>query len=415
VTAPLLTGDEFSLWLWDDVSGEREIVPYVDAGLDGGRYLSGSGSVRVPASSTIASLFMGSTPGREFELCSLRAFYRDATAPLWSGPVSGAQMRSTGDRGYVDILFEEFCGHFLRRRQVLEDNLDPLAFAAALTAADNIALALMRYQIGPASLGIPHTPSTYPVGVSRTDFTPFTPDVAADHSPGLSSSTPAIAEQSGTSLQELIEQFCEQEDLALLCADNLDGTFDLDTDCPFQVEDVSASVVFGQWYGNLASFEATTDLQSLANVWCLEGASKATHVFVDDSTSIGVRGVFEAKAQKPQDSASSGDVTSSAGWLLSRHKDGTITYKAELLESAGCRFNADWGRRSKIGFDEAVYGYQFAQVVQEWSCKAENGGPPRFSFVCGVPKLHYERELADFVGTRGPRFGGGRWRDKRGH
>lgn len=395
-----LTNDDASVWL---------PVPYIDLDLEGTRYMSGSGSIVVPSSSDIVSTFMGATVAEEFANCSLRAWYRDLSAPLWSGPVTGARMRSTGDRGTVEIVLEQFYGHFLRRRQFLESAMAQIAFTSGTTAADNIALTMIRKQMGAS----PTTPATYPLGVSRTNFGPFTPAGASNHSPAQSSSMPGSREQSGTNLQDWFEEFAEQEDLAPLMSDPLTQAFTVDVAYPFENDDLSASIRFGQWYGNLAEFEVVSDYRSLANVWCIEGNTAGTHTFTSDSGSITVWGVFESRAQKPQETADSTDTSAAAGWLLGRYAAGSITYKATILETSGCLFNVDWFQRDRVRFEEAVYGYAFDQVVRDWSCRASDGGPPEFDFVMGDMRTDTSRHLARMVGTAGPRFGGGRWRNKR--
>lgn len=408
--AAFLDDQALSLWLYDAAGTLREPIHAIDASLEGGRYESGGGSITVPTSSALVSLFMGATVGEEFRECSLRAFYRDTATPLWSGPMAGARMKSSGDVGTVEIVFEQFGGHFLRRRIIAETNLVSYGFSAGAKAADNLAINFMTRAIGPGEVD----PATYPLTLDRDDFGSFTPGVVAEHSPAQSSSTPALVEQSGTNLRDFIEELAEQEDLAILCTDNLDQTFDLDIAYPFQDDDVSDVVIFGQWYGNLVEFEATNDLMSLANVWQIEGFNTSTHVYDHNSASVTAWGIFEGRAQKPQNSANAADVATAAGFLADRYAGGTVTYRARIAEVPGCLFNVDWGHRDRVTFDDAVHGYQFEQVCIAWRLKMTNGGPPDLEIVFGDPPLDSAKQMADYVGTRGPRYGGGRWRSKRG-
>ena len=125
------------------------------------------------------------------------------------------------------------------------------------------------------------------------------------------------------------------------------------------------------------------------------------------------RSVYEAHAQKPQASNNSADLAAGAAYLADRYGTGTLTYRAELLETTGTKFNVDWSQRSKIRVVDPVYGYDFTQVCVEWELEASAGDYPKLSFVFGTPALNWDKNVAGYVGAPGPRFGGGRWRNKR--
>lgn len=403
-----LDDQALSLWIWDGAGTLIAPVYPIDAALEGARYQSGAGSITVASSDPIVALFQGATVGQEFANCSLRAFFRDPTTPLWNGPMTGARLRSAGDAGLVEIDFTQFFGHFTGRRLISESAMDSIAFSTSAKGADNIARNIMARQIGPTGVV---TPATYPGGVSRQDFGPFNPDVAAELVTPLSPSLPATEEQSGTDLRSWVEMWCENEDLAVICTDNLDQTFDLDVDYPFLETDRTDTIIFGQWYGNLVSFEVTNNIEDLGNVWSVEGAAAGVHVYSSDAGSITVWGVFEKRQQKPQDGAgNTPDVTNSAGYLKTRFADGTIGYKAIIAETPGCLFNVDWFHRDAVSFDEAALGYQFEQTCSAWRLKMKDGGPPDLEFVFGIPPQDANRQIAAYVGARGRP---GVWRNKR--
>ena len=404
----MLDDQALSLWIWNGAGTRICPVYALDVALEGARYQSGAGSITVASSDPIVALFQGATVGQEFANCSLRAYFRNTATPLWSGPMTGARLKSSGDTGTVDIDFTQAAGAFMGRRVLSETAMASLTFAAAFKGADNIALNVMARQIGPTGVV---TPITYPGGVSRQDFGPFDVNVAAEHTPALSSSLPATEEQSGTDLRSWVESWCENEDLAVLCTDNLDQSFDLDIDYPFMLTDRTASVIFGQMYGNLVSFEVTNNLEDLGNVWSVEGATTGTHVYSSDAGSITVWGVFEKRQQKPQNGAgNAADVSTSAGYLKTRFADGTIGYKAVVAEAPGCTFNVDWFWRDAVSFDEAVYGYQFEQTCTAWRLKSQNMAPPDLEFIFGIPPQDANRQTAAYVGARGRP---GVWRNKR--
>lgn len=403
----MATGD-LGVWMVG-VDGSSWPVDFLSLSVTGSRYVDGAGSITVPASSPVVSMFMGSTVGEEFGQSSLRVFYRDATTPLWSGIMAGARLQAAGDDGEVEILFEEAIGHAIRRRLITKTAQASQTITAGTIAADNIALFLMWDAMGPT----PTEPTGYPAAADRDDFGAFTFEVAAAHSPAESSSMPGLEEESGSTLADMIPEFCEQEDLALVLTDNQDQTYDIDVAYPYEAEDVSADVIFSAWLGNLEGFEANVDVKSLANVWSFEGATSASHSYVDNSASVTVWGVYEAHAQKPQASNNSSDLSAAAGWLTDRYGSGTMTYSATLVESTGCQFNVDWGRRSKVRVIDPVYGYDMDQVCVEFELSADDGDYPQLSFVFGTPALNWDKSVGGYVGAPGPRFGGGRWRQKR--
>ena len=401
--------DQLGVWFCGSDGSTWPVDDFLDLNVTGARYLDGAGSITVPASSQIVSLFMGSTVGEEFAQSSLRVFYRDTATPLWSGIMAGAKLQSTGDEGVVEILFEQVAGHALRRRLLTKTSQASEAITAGSINADNIALFLMRDAMGPT----PTEPTGYPAAADRDDFGVFTIEVAAAHSPAESSSQPALEEQSGANLLDLIPEFCEQEDLALELTDNQDLTYDIDVGYPYEAEDVSADVIFSAWLGTLVDFEADVDIKSLANVWSVEGATSASHTYLDNSAGIAAWGVYEAHAQKPQAANNTNDLASASGYLADRYGTGTLTYRATLVEASGTMFNVDWNQRSKIRVVDPVYGYDFDQVCVEWELAASNGDHPELSFVFGTPSLNWDKNVAGYVGAPGPRFGGGRWRNKR--
>lgn len=406
---PAKRHDELRMLMFNDRGTDIEYVPFLDADLTGGRWMSGQGSFSVPASSPIVATFKGTTVGEEFSGRSLRAFYRHDTEPIWSGPTSSATLKATGSTGVVNIVLDQFYGHFLRRRQLLATALAELNYTGAPLEADNLILAIMKDQIGPT----PPAVATYPVGVSRTDFFPYSPTVHAAHGPALSPNFPIVREQSGTGLVDVFEAIAEAEDLAAVMADPLDNAFEMDVDYPYEDQDVSDDVIFGQAFGNLVDFEASADYRSLANVWCVEGKDAAHHTFDHHPGSISVRGVFEARAQRPQDTADTNDAARIAEWKKDKHGGGTIAYSATIREMAGHLFNDDWGHRSRVGFAEALFGYQFTQVVREFNLKASNNGPPAISCEMGAQRMDLSRDLAARLGTPGPREGGGYLWNKR--
>lgn len=396
------------IWLYahDGNQHTGEPVDYIDFSVTGGRYKNGDGTFTVPASSRLVDLFMGSTVGKEYLEAMLRVYYRDATTPLWTGMMGSARMSSVGDEGEVEIVFEQAMAHALRRRLLTYTGQAAKGYTSGTVAADNIALGIMDEAIGPNEV----TPTGYTA--TRTDFGSFTFEVAAAHSPALSSSLPALEEQSGSTLIDLIPEFCEQEDLALICTDNGDYTFDIDTDYPY-AEDVSSTVVFSSWLGNLVNFEAVSDLKSLANAWSVEGATVASHQWAFNTGSITARGVYEAHAVKPQDANNSPDALSSATWLSDRFGTGTLSYQAEIAETTGCLFNVDWGLRSTVRFNDTVHGYEFDQTCVGYELSASDGGPAELVATFGTPRLSSTDMALEFTGTRGPRMGGGRYRNKR--
>lgn len=390
-------------------SGEDKtrITDYLDLKVRGGRFLDGEGSITVPASSPIVGLFTGTYPHEEFRMTTMRIFYNDADTPLWAGMMSGATLRSMGDSGTVEILFEQSVAHALRRRLVTKTAEASAGYT--VTAADNIILEIMRNAIGPS----PVEPTGYPAAADRDDYKGLTFEVAAAHSPAESSSIPVLQVQSGNNLLDVIQGLCEQEDIALEVVDNEDNTYGIDCTYPYGV-DVSDDVIFSAWLGTLVSFEVFSDHKSLINTLSIEGATAAgSHTWEGHTASITAHGVYEAHIQKPQATDSTGDITTAAGWLTDRFNSGTQTYRAEIVQGTGTMFNVDWGLRSTVRFVEPVFGYDFDQTCTEWELTAKDGGPPELSVTFGVPQLNQDAIVAGYTGTPGPRFGGGLFRNKR--
>lgn len=396
-----------SFWMWSADGSIIEPVPYIDVSGRLGRYKNGGLSLTVPSSSAIVSLFQGATVGQEFAQTSVRMYHRSAT-PLLTAIMGGATMKSTGDAGTAEIFFDEAFIHFARRRVLSKTAQASASFSGV--AADTVALGIMMAEMGPTVV----TPATYPPGESRTDFGQFTVTVAAAHSPALSASLPDMEEQSGTNVAGLMEEFFEQEDLAVLCEDNLDQTFDIDVDHPFELTDRSASVVFGEWYGNMTGFEAVNNIKALANVWGIEGANVGSHNYVSEPGSIAAWGVFEAHGQKPQVAANSADAAQAAAYLMTRFANGVVTYRADIIERDGCLFNVDFFWRDRVRFESAVWGYTFEEVLQEVEFKGSDGGPLAWQYTFGVPPVSSLSDTESFVGRRGAGAGeGNRWRNKR--
>jgi hypothetical protein len=387
----------------------RTRLDFVSMDIEGGRYLNGGGSVTFPASSPVADLFQGSTIGQEFKEATLRVYYRGATTPLWTGIMGSSIMRSNGETGEVEIVFEEAAGHALRRRLITTTGQADVVFAG-LDAADNIALSLLTTHVGSASV----EPTGYPGGLNRANFGSFTFDVAALHGPALSASVPDATMQSGGTLLDTLPEFMEQEDLALLCTDDQDGSFNLDTDYPYVDADLTATVIFSTWLGNLASFQATTDTKSLANVWSVEGKTPATsHIYTYNSASVTAWGITEAHGASPQETDNAAATSDLADYMAARYGNGTLTYDVEIVESTGCLFNVDWGLRDTVRFVDAAQGFDFNETCTGFQLSAEDGGPPKLSFTFGTPRLDTAEQVKEWTGTRGPRFSGSRWRTKR--
>lgn len=398
------------VWLSTGTGGTKTRLDYVSMDIEGGRYFNGGGSVTFPASSPVVDLFMGSTIGQEYKEATLRVYYRNATTPLWTGIMSSAIMRSAGDTGDVEIVFEEAVGHALRRRLVTITAQADKVYTAAFTTADNIALDLLITHVGAASV----EPTGYPGGLARDDFGSLSFDVAALHSPGLASSTPAFTVQSGSNLLEIVPELCEWEDLALTCTDDEDGSFNLDVDYPYIDSDLSATVIFSTWLGNLASFQATTDTKSLANVWSMEGKTAGTsHVYVSNASSVSAWGITEAHGASSQATDNPAAASQLGTYMTTRYGDGTLSYDVEIVEATGSLFNVDWGLRDVVRFVDAAHGFDFNEVCTGFKLSASDGGPPELSFVFGTPRLDTQEQVTQWTGTRGPRFSGSRWRTKR--
>ncbi len=395
------------VWLSTGPGASKTRLDYVSMDIEGGRYLNGGGSVTFPASSPLTDLFQGSTIGQEFKEATMRVYYRSTL--LWTGIMGSSIMRSTGDAGEVEIVFEEAAGHALRRRLITTTGQADVVFAG-LDAADNIALTLMINNVGAASV----EPTGYPGGLARDDFGSFQFDVAALHSPALSSGTPDTTFQSGGTLLDSLPDFFEQEDLALTCTDDGDGSFNLDTDYPYIDADLTATVIFSTWLGNLASFQATTDTKSLANVWSMEGKTPATsHVYTQNSSSVSAWGIVEAHGASPQATDNAPAASDLADYMAARYGNGTLSYDVEIVESTGCLFNVDWGLRDTVRFVDAAHGFDFNETCTGFQLSAEDGGPPKLSFTFGTPRLDTADQVKEWTGTRGPRFSGSRWRTKR--
>lgn len=400
---------DFGVYILGPDGADKTRVDYLDLKIRGGRFLDGDGSITVPASSPIVGLFTGTYVHEEFILTTLRVFYNNSTTPLWTGLMAGASLRSMGDSGTVEIVFEQATAHALRRRLMTKTAQASEGFTAGSANADNIILFLMRDAMGPT----PTEPTGYPVACDRTDFGGPTFEVATSHSPAETSSQPALAVQSGNNLLDVIPGLCEQENIALEIVDNEDQTYDIDCTYPYYV-DVSDDVIFSAWLGTLSSFEVVSDHKSLVNTLSIEGATAAgSHTWDANTVSVTLHGVYEGHVQKPQATDNTGDIATAADWLLNRFNSGTQTYKAEIVQGEGTMFNVDWGLRSKVRFVEPVFGYDFDQICTEYELSAQDGGPPQLSVTFGVPQLNQDAIVAGYIGTPGPRMAGGIFRNKR--
>ena len=348
---------------------------------------------------------MGSTLGEEFPEVVVRVMHESQDAPIWSGPALSTHL-STQRRGRVAVTFEHFWQHIHRRRTVLA-----AAYAATdkSIAADNAALEIQRAQIGPSP--------TVPVGFpgARTDFGSFTPTVPGNHSapPPLAPGRRHI-EQSGNNLLDVTNGLYEAADLAPVLADPATGALTIDNAYPFRDADLLEDVIFGQYRGNLASFELTSDRGELANVWLIEGKTANSPRATSSAASITAWGEIEAFAQKPEDTNVNAALDQVATDLRDQHADPKVTYKAELIQNDGHRYVEDFFWRDLIRIEESIFGLVVEQEVRAWQMQVARGRVTKTDLVLGVPRVgDLQKHLTSYAGTPGPRMAGSPWRNRR--
>lgn len=407
VVAPITVTSQWGVEfiLFDADAGERWPVHPIDAQFGHDKTMVGSATLSFPHDDQAVSLFIGGTLGQEFPEVSLRVVFRGSI--IWAGPVVSSRLATRGAGGVVELTCEHFWGHFLRRRSVYAALTAEITSIDVTEAVDNLVLGVMRDQIGPS----PVEPSGHPGG--RSSFGSFSPEVVADHSPALAAST-RIIEQAGNNLLDLVTQWCEAHDLAPVFTDPLDNTFDLDLDYPFEGDDLDDLVIFGQWHGNLASFELVSDRSGIANLWAVEGKTAKTPQYERDVPSITLWGVVEGFAQKPEDTHVATVVDTLAAQLAEAHGAAKITYKAEIIETDGHLFVTDFFWRDKIRIDEAVFGIQASQTVNAWNMSVSGGRMHRLDIILGVARPDdIVREITGYTGLAGPRIQGSPWRNRR--
>lgn len=396
------SGFDVEFILFDGQAGERWPVYPIDANVGHDKTMLGAATLSFPYDDDAATLFMGSTIGQEFPNVSLRVMLRGTM--IWAGPVVSSTMSTRGTGGVVDIVCEHVWSWAHKRRVLFYTGLDVTDITAE---ADNAVLTAQRQNMGPT----PILPTGHPG--TRTDFGPFTIAAEANHSPALAPST-RLLEQSGNNLLDLVTTWLEAHDLAPLMTEVSENTFKVDNDYPFQDEDLSDLVIFGQYHGNLTSFELVSDRTALANIWAIEGKTAKSVEFDDDSASITLWGEAEAFAQKPQDTNVDTAKASIAGEMVALYGGPRVTYKAEVIETDGHQFVTDFFWRDKIRIDEAVFGFQIAATVNAWNIQVANSRVHRLDIVLGQPRYaDLLRDVIGYTGLPGPRRAGSPWRNRR--
>lgn len=365
--------------------------------------MNGTADLTFHAGERAVTDYLGSTLGAEFPEVSVRMFHAgDLTRPIWGGVAVQSRL-STAGRGRVDVSFEHFWQHFHRRRAVFAASYAAVDYNVA---AENVLLGIQRAQIGAAVVT--------PTGAgTRTDFGNFTPTVVANHGSPTSGTRRHIV-QSGNNLLDVANQLCEAADLAPKMTDSLNGSFSIDNEYPFAKNDLTTSVIFGQYHGNLASFEIGTDRASLANRWFIEGKTANSPQVASDATSITAWGEFEAYGQKPEDSNVNAALLQTATDLRDGYAEARVTYKADLIEVPGSQFVQDFWWRDTIRIEDAVFGVFVEQTVKAWEMTVDRGRLRHTDIVLGVPKAaDFQRRMLGYVGMPGPRFGGSPFRNRR--
>jgi hypothetical protein len=353
-----------------------------------------------PAGDDAESLFMGATLGQEFPEVIVRAYCRGTR--IWTGVAISARLAMRGASGVVEVTFEHVYGHFLRRRQI---------FAASLNSqdttdqADDGLLIIQKAQIGAS----PVIPAGHPG--TRTDMGSFT--VTVGTGAALAPSV-RILEQSGNNLLDVSMQVIEDNDLAPVLIDGEEGTFALSATYPFEDDDLTDLVIFNQYHGNLANFEFVSDRSQLANVVAVEGKTAKTATFDSDAASITLWGEYELFGQKPQDAEDTNDKTAEAGKLVDRQGSAKLTYKCEVIETDGHQFVTDFWWRDRIRIYESVWGLDIEGAVTAWSMRVANSRMHTLDLVLGEPRTgDIFRDIVGRTGLDGPRFLGGRYRNRR--
>ena len=367
------------------------------------KLMNGTATITVPLGDDLVTRYQGSTLGQEFPEIVIRAFRRGATKPLWVGVVINTRLVSRGFNGTVDVTCEHIWQHLHRRRLVLNTAINVVDFNEE---ADNIALKVTRMNIGPA----PTVPAGHPT--TRVSLGSFSVSVAANHSPALAP-TRRFVEQSGNSLLDVMNQLYESADLRPVLTDANSGAFTLDCDYPFAENDLTDSIVFGQYRGNLTSFELTSDRTGLANVWALEGKTAKTPQWAADAASITLWGEFEAYATKGEDAAVPTALLRTVNDLRDGYGPARIMYKAEVVEIDNHRFGIDWFWGDTIRFEEAVLGFYAEQTVTAWEIGMTDGVVRTINVTLGVPRApDLMRHVIGYTGAPG-RWGGSPWRNRR--
>lgn len=398
--APPTSAWDLIFVLFDAAHDEQWPVWPIDGNIGHDPAMVGQASLTFPAGDEAPTIFMGATLGQEFPEVSCRAYCRGRR--IWTGKSVTVRMVSQGAYGIVEVTFEHSYGHFLRRRQV---------FAASLAAidqtdqADDAILIIQKAQIGLS----PTIPTGHPG--TRTNFGSST--VTVHTGSGLAPST-RILEQSGNNLLDVTVDAIDTHDLAPIMLDQENGTYVLNMTYPFEEEDVTATVIFSQWHGNLSTFEFVSDRLQLANIAAVEGKTAKDAEWDDDPASITLWGETELFAQKPQDADDVNAKVVEAASLIGRQGSAKLTYKAEIIETDGHRFVTNWFWRSRIKIVEAIWNIEVEGAVKTWAMQVANSRMYKLDVVLGEPRVgDIFRHVAGFTGLPGPRLAGNKWRNRR--
>jgi len=374
----------------------------------------GPGSVTLPASASCipSGAWATATEGQEFLDYGIDCYWRGNAADnlLWSGVVMkpAGVHRGSAASAYITLNAETWASHFLRRRLHLSTTHDAQGDTGY---AENLVL----LYISRAIAGVTWTIGSYPAGVARSDFgtAGWTVQTASAHGAPTSSSI-TYKQQSSNNLRGIVEDLCENYDLALTCVENPAGTWTFDTAHAYQKTDLTATVRFAARKGNMIGESASIDRYGLANVARLQGSgtgSSQVASWTSDGTSITAYGVYE-NAATSQGADSTACTTDVSGIIQA---DPVRAYGTPIHETSGHVFMSDFFRRDLVAFEDDVYGRSaVTKVIRGYKLTGSQGGKLSLALMFGDLQhdgLAYMTQRTGFEGGFGT---GSKWRGNDG-
>ncbi|MFQ5592439.1 MAG: hypothetical protein ACE5HE_14875 [Phycisphaerae bacterium] len=411
---------------WKDF--ELDIGPFEQAVLTVTVHKSSVACTSLDANSATAlSTCWGWTDTNNNGLWSFDFYYRGIR--VFSGPIVNFKKAVEAHDGtaYITLQAESFFQHFTRRRLVRTST------GTQWTATDEIAdiyRTLCRENMDPDDIVTPTgagNRQAYPATESRSDFGPnFTVEVAAD-------------DNTGTSITYKVDNFTNLHDalmeLSTHTALDTDWLWPTITESPagtFTIDvlharsggsrgigsDLSSSIMFTTARRNLLRFAKEFDGSAATTLWTVTGkgiAGSGQYTrHIADGTLCDRVGVFEDMMNNPH-AGTTDMLDREAQRLVNEASDGWVSWTADIVETTGNEFPADFNIRDTITIYDGAFGETVADMIIGARISIPTPGPAKLALKFGRIPRSTPRELGrSGGGMRGGRSGGGRPRSKSG-